>query len=372
MTMGGHHAVESSRSCRCRPAIRARILLRMAIARHLLDEHEVRAPVLLCRPEGALNREAVGWSRHPLHTCNLPPSLARKKKWNYWAVTSDEVLLSATVADVERLQLGGAYIFVRRTQQHIEQTAVVAPNTIAIPETVAGDLVIDTPRMRVALTDEGTGTRIRVSAADFGGDALEADIAVVRPAGHETLNVTIPWDDATFQYTSKQNTLPATGYLQLGDQRFEFRAPSSYGCLDYGRGVWPEHTVWNWGAASGVQSGRLVGLNLGGQWTDGTGMTENGICVDGRLTKISEDLVFEYARGDMMQPWSIRTAVTDRIDLRFEPEYERVSFSGKRDGYFTDAHQVFGCYAGRVTPDGGAPIELREMFGWIEEHEARW
>jgi hypothetical protein len=227
--------------------------------------------------------------------------------------------------------------------------------------------------MRVALTDEGSGTRIRVSSADFGGVPLDADIAIARPPGHETLNVVIPWDDLTFQYTSKQNTLPATGYLQLADQRFEFSAPSSFGCLDYGRGVWPEHTVWNWGAASGVQAGRLVGLNLGGQWTDGTGMTENGICVDGRLTKISEDLVFDYDRDDMLRPWRIRTAVTDRIDLRFEPEYERVSFSGKRDGYFTDAHQVFGCYAGRITPDDdGEPVELRDLFGWIEEHEARW
>ena len=31
-------------------------------------------------------------------------------------------------------------------------------------------------------------------------------------------------------------------------------------------------------------------------------MTENGICIDGRLTKISEDLVFEYDRADMMKP----------------------------------------------------------------------
>ena len=64
-----------------------------------------------------------------------------------------------------------------------------------------------------------------------------------------------------------------------------------------------------------AQGRRTVGLNLGGQWTDGTGMTENGICVDRRLTKISEDLVFEYDRGDYMKPWRVRTAATDRIGL---------------------------------------------------------
>ena len=337
----------------------------------MLDELELTRPVQLCGEDGHLNRHAVGWSRHPLNRCNLPGSLARKKKWNYWAVTSNDLLFSATIADVDIFQLGGAYVFDRRTHRHVEKTVVQPANTIAIPETVSGDLVIDHPDMRVALSDEGTGTRIQVEAGDFGGMRLAADILVERPEGHETLNVVIPWSDIQFQYTSKQNTLPASGFVQLDDERLEFASPA-FGCLDYGRGVWPEHTVWNWGSASGIHGGRTVGLNLGGKWTDGTGMTENGICIDGRLTKISEDLAFEYDGNDLMKPWVVRTSVTERIDLRFEPEFERVSRSGKRDGFFTDAHQVFGTYAGQITPDGESPIELRELFGWIEEHEARW
>ncbi len=335
------------------------------------DEPELTAPVLLCGTDGRLNRRAVGWSRHPLHTCNLPPSLARKKRWNYWAVTSNDLLASATVADIDTLQLGGAYIFDRRARRHIEKTVIVPANTIEIPETIAGDMVIDHPEMRVALTDEGAGTRIRLEATDFGGSRLEADIMMERPPGHETLNVVIPWSDVQFQYTSKQNTLPASGFVQLDEDRLEFAAPS-FGCLDYGRGVWPEHTIWNWGSASGVQGGHTVGLNLGGQWTDGTGMTENGICIDGRLTKISEDLAFEYDRAAMMKPWGVRSTATDRLDLRFEPEFERISETGSRDSYFSNAHQMFGCYSGRIAPDLGEPIEVRELFGWIEEHEARW
>jgi hypothetical protein len=343
----------------------------MTTQQHTHNEPELTASVLLCGADGHLNREAVGWSRHPLHRCNLPPSLARKKKWNCWAVTSNDLLFSATIADVDIFQLGSAYIFDRRTHRHIEKTVVQPPNTIVIPETISGDMTIEHPDMHVALTDAGSGTRIRVESRDFGGMRLGADIFIERPEGHETLNVVIPWSDVQFQYTSKQNTLPASGFVQLGDERLEFESPA-FGCVDYGRGVWPEHTVWNWGSASGVQGGRTVGLNLGGQWTDGTGMTENGICIDGRLTKISEDLVFGYDPAAMMKPWRVRTAATERIDLLFEPEFERVSRSGKRDGFFTDAHQMFGRYSGRITPDGGGPIELRDLFGWIEEHEARW
>jgi hypothetical protein len=335
------------------------------------DERELTAPVDLCGPDGLLNRGAAGWSRHPLHRCNLPESLARKKKWNYWAVTSSDLLFSATIADIDRLQLGGAYIYVRSTGRHIDKTVLQPPGTLTMPEGVPGDIVVDQRDMSVALTDEGSGTRIRVEAADFGGMPLRADILVRRPDGHETLNVVIPWTDVQFQFTSKQNTLPASGFVQVGDERMELAAPA-FGCLDYGRGVWPEYTLWNWGSASGIQAGRTVGLNLGGKWTDGTGMTENGLCIDGRLTKISEDLAFEYDRADWMKPWRVRTTVSERIDLRFEPEFERASESGRRDGFFTSGHQMFGCYSGRITPDGEEPIELRDLFGWIEEHEARW
>ncbi len=151
--------------------------------------------------------------------------------------------------------------------------------------------------------------------------------------------------------------------MQLGDERLEFASPA-FGCLDYGRGVWPEHTVWNWGSASGVQGGRTVGLNLGGQWTDGTGMTENGICVDGRLTKISEDLAFEYDRADMMKPWRVRTAVDRPHRPALRAGVRARLESGRRDGFFTSAHQMFGTllrphHAGRRRADRAArPLRL--------------
>jgi hypothetical protein len=337
----------------------------------LLPERELTEPVHLVGPDGRFNREAIGWSRHPLHICNVYEPLQRRKKWNYWAVTSDEVLFSATIADMERAFTAGSYLFHRPTKRYVSKGVRRPPETIAVPEGVHGDMVIEHPDMTIGLTDAGTGTRIRVTAGDFGGRPLEADIVVTRPDGHETLNVVIPWNDRETQFTSKQNTLPATGFVQWGDERFEFGA-GSFGCLDYGRGVWPEHTVWNWGAASGLQDGRTIGFNIGDKWTTGTGMTENGLCVDGRLTKISEELVLEYDRTDWMRPWRVRTPVTDRMDLTFTPEFDRHEETGRRDKYFTEVHQMFGTYSGTIRPEGEGPLAVRDLFGWIEEHEARW
>ncbi|MAT95928.1 MAG: hypothetical protein CL608_02075 [Anaerolineaceae bacterium] len=61
-------------------------------------EHELTIPIDLCLPNGRLNPTAVGWSRHPLHRCNLNGRWPRKKRWNYWAVTTESHLFSATIS----------------------------------------------------------------------------------------------------------------------------------------------------------------------------------------------------------------------------------------------------------------------------------
>lgn len=209
-------------------------------------ERELTAPVSLCNDMGGLCADSVGWSRTPLHTCNLPAALPRKKRWNYWTVNDDRFFFSATIADIDLAALAFAYYFERGTDRFAEKTVIAVPGSVPLAPTVAGDAIVDTPAMRVSLTDEGSGTRIRVDAADFRGEPLHADILVERPARHETLNVVIPWTNAQFQFTSKQNTLPARGVVTIGDRRFELDA-GAFACLDFGRGVWPEETLWNWG-----------------------------------------------------------------------------------------------------------------------------
>jgi len=58
----------------------------------LHPEPELTAPVDLCDSAGRLNRAAVGWSRQPLHNCNVSGHWPRKKRWNYWCITSPDCL----------------------------------------------------------------------------------------------------------------------------------------------------------------------------------------------------------------------------------------------------------------------------------------
>ncbi len=110
---------------------------------------------------------------------------------------------------------------------------------------------------------------------------MNADFDILYPPDHETLNVVIPWDERTFQFTAKHNTLPAQGSVRIGSEEVVFTGQNCFACLDTGAGS-------GRGGARGLglclrgTGGPCVGMNLGGQWTDGTGMTENALCIDGR------------------------------------------------------------------------------------------
>ena len=334
-------------------------------------ETELTGPVDLCLRNGRLNPAAIGWSRAPLHTCNLHGRWPRKKRWNYWAVTTETHLFSVTVSDLDYAGLVFVYLadFAARRLQEVTRIMPLGRG-IALPDTVEAAVQFAAGEVRVDMTPTPSGTSLAVGIGDFHGRPLVAQFTITDPPGHESLNVVIPWDEKTYQFTSKQNTLPAHGRVTLGEETILFQGAQSFACLDFGRGVWPRDCVWNWGSASGQQDGRTIGLNLGGQWTKGTGYTENGVCLDGRLTKISEELSWGYDRSDYERPWRI-TAPSGAVDLTFSPFLERVAASDL--GLVkSEVHQMFGRYDGSVITAGGETITVTDLVGWAEDHVALW
>jgi hypothetical protein len=339
---------------------------------HCFDEPELREATLQCTSTGALNPDAVGWARRPLLRCNLSGHWPRKKRWSYWCITSQRWVFSVTIANLDYAGLAAVYFLDRERDRSRELTELTPLGRgCTLPETVMAPAHFRHPRLVVDLAMGEAGGRIAVRSPALGRGPLAADFEVTYPPGHETLNVLVPWSDHRFQFTAKHNCLPATGRVSLDGRRYELPAGTAFACLDYGRGVWPYCTAWNWGSASGHSSGHLVGLNLGGKWTDGTGMTENALCVDGRLTKIGEDLRWEYDRGDWFKPWRIATPASDRIDLSFTPSTERTA----RTDLFvirSEVHQLFGHYAGTIATDDGRRVSVEGLYGWAEEHDSRW
>lgn len=322
-------------------------------------EPELTAPVELCAPDGGLAAAARGWARGPLHRCRVPGPWGRRKQWHHWYVTSEREVIALTFADLDYLGLAVVQVVDRATGEII-QDQVVRPLgwRLALPET-AGRGCVEVRQGGFAMTLDDHGDHVTLRART---PRVSVDAEVTRPAGHQTLGVVVPWSARRFAYTSKQNTLPATGSLTVRGQARAI-APGAWGCLDYGRGVWPAHTRWNWAGASGVQGGCVVGLNLGAQWTDGTGATENALCVDGQLTKISDELRFSWDRRDPRLPWRIAGR---RVELGFVPEVVRrvrAPLGVLGDGLCLG----FGAFTGRI-----GDVEVHDLFGWAEELDVRW
>ncbi|MCB2209585.1 DUF2804 domain-containing protein [bacterium] len=336
-------------------------------------EPELTQPVDLCDLQGNLNPDAVGWSRHPLHYCNLKGHWPRKKRWNYWAIVSRDHLFSVTLSDVDYLGLPFIYLLDFNSKAFAEKTLLkpFAAGIDLLPA-VEEDVVYTDPAMPILMRQNEQGVQLKIGCPDFDGKPLEVDLQVYVPEGHETLNVVIPWSEEQFQFTSKQNTLPAEGTIQWGDETITFDKAETFACLDFGRGIWPFECFWNWSSFSTrLADGRTVGVNLGAGWTDGTGMNENALCIGGKLTKLSEDVAFEYDSDDYMAPWHLATTVSDRVDLTFEPFFERVA---KTDALVirSEVHQMIGRFHGTVKTDAGEKIEIEDAIGWAEDHNARW
>lgn len=339
-------------------------------------EAELTEPVDLCTPDGsALNPAARGWSRRPLHRANLDGCFGVNKRWDYWAVLAGDLVVSAVYSDIDHLGLADVW-WVDLVTGETGGRGIVAPagGGIALPEHPGtAPLQVDRDGLALAIVDDEVGTRLTASWAEPDGRAGHLDVMVEQPEGHESLNVVIPWSDTVFNFTSKHQARPARGELSVGERRWPIGGPDgpeAWGVLDVGRGRWPHEIRWNWGGGAGRSGAHVVGLQIGAKWTEGTGFTENGVIVDGRLTKLGSELRWEYDWDAPMRPWHVEDP-GGQLDIVLTPRFDKHSHMGGGE-YGSETHQVFGTWSGRLRTDDGLELALDGLQGFAEEARQRW
>ena len=332
-------------------------------------EREITTRVSLTLEDGRLNPDAVGWTRTPLHDTDRIGrgllGLGRNKRWEYWAVTTPTHVVAMTVSSIDYASVNGIWVLDRPRRTEISLDAIgplgrgsTLPGTLA-----AGPASARSKKVRIDFDQVPDGTRLRAE-----GDRVSIDVVAALPPGHERLGVVVPWTDRLFQYTVKDVARPATGRLTIDGVDVPVPDGESWATLDHGRGRWPHRMHWNWGAGSGRTDGQVIGIQVGGRWTDGTGSVENSLLVGTRLTKISEELIWDYEPGSWMKPWLVHGS---GVDLTFTPEYvKEVSTDFKLLSSAT--HQAFGTWSGRVQDESGSWVRVADVFGWAEDVHQRW
>ncbi|MGB5532832.1 MAG: DUF2804 domain-containing protein, partial [Acidimicrobiia bacterium] len=331
-------------------------------------EHEILDPVDLCDEDGrSLHPSAKGWSRHILHRANLAGRWGRTKRWDYWAIQAEHIIVAVTVADIDYAGLV-TLDWIEPGSHRSGGRSVTIPlgRGVDLPdEPATGRLDFNSRNLGVSIVYGDGSTHLLARWTEKHGASGSLSATVAEPEGHESLNVVIPWSSKQFQFTSKHQARPANGSVTVDGRTIEIggSAGEAWGILDIGRGRWPYRTTWNWGGGSGyAATGQLVGLQVGGKWTDGTGFTENGVIIDGSLVKIGEDLEWIYNWDDPMAPWTVRSA-DGMLDVTLAPVHDR--HSNLNLGVLkNEVHQVFARWSGCV-PDGtGGSLSITDMLGF--------
>ncbi|MGW8483531.1 DUF2804 domain-containing protein [Microbacterium sp. NPDC055903] len=334
-------------------------------------EREITDPVVLTTASGDLNPAALGWTRRPLHdTSGIPDRRrwGRNKRWEYWNAMTPTHIVAMTVSCIDYLSLNSLWVLDRATGVEIEKTTLSpGAGAATLPASLGdGPATARVAGLTIDVDEQEGGTRLRAQS-----DRVRVDILAERPAGHESLGVVVPWRRGRsirhFQYTAKDVARPARGELSVDGVRHPVEE-DAWAVLDHGRGRWPYRVHWNWAAGSGVAEGRRIGLQLGSKWTDGSGATENALVIDGRLSKISEELVWDYTPGDWMRPWRVHG---DTADLTFAPFHHRHARTNALV-ITTRTDQLFGVWTGWVKDDSGAKVLVDGIEGWAEDVLNRW
>ena len=341
----------------------------------MTHENELTEPVDLCTADGdRLNPAARGWSRRPLHRANLEGRFGSNKRWDYWAILAGDVVVSSVYADVDVLGLADVWWADLITAESGGRAIVtVGSDDFDLPERPGtAPLRVNRDGLDLAIVDDETGTRLTASWTEDDGRDGRLDVHVELPPDHESVNVVIPWSDELFNYTSKHQARPAVGELVVGLQRWDIGgdAGDAWGVLDVGRGRWPSEITWNWGGGAGRSGDHVVGLQFGAQWTAGTGYTENGLIVDGHLSKLGNELDWHYDWGEPMKPWRVVDS-GGQLDVTLVPRFDKhTKLPGRDKG--SETHQVFGTWSGRLRTDEGLELELHDLQGFAEEARQEW
>jgi hypothetical protein len=346
-----------------------------------VSERHVTSPIALCDDAGNLNRAAVGWSEKPRHHLNFQGRNWRRKRYDAWGVQCGPWYFCGAVVNLGYAGYGFAFLLdIERRELHERSCLNPLGRGAELAEEVGGGSSITGKGLSFRTQPYGSremdsgltqGMNLTAAAKLRDGRTLKCDLRVAYAPNLQTMNVVIPWNERQFHFTCKQNALPVSGTMSIGDQTIVVRPEESAAWLDFGRGIWPYRSHWNWTIGTSVAGGRRVGFNLGSGWTDGTGMTENALYIDGKVEKLAEPVNFRYNPRRIMEPWEVRTEGSERVRLTFEPLFDRYDASNLLI-VRSQLHQLIGRYHGTIVSAAGERIAIENVIAVAEEHFARW
>ena len=330
----------------------------------LLDEHgRLTRPGYAVQPLWRYDRKKIkaGWHRI--------------KEWDYYAILSSEngYGITFTIADLGYIGLAAVcwLDFKKPDAVQYDALSLLPMGRTGFPSTSGtGAVAFENKNLKLAFDVSGHQRVITVDAPGFtagdGSKGLKGTMTLLQEPPMDTMAIATSWQEnrRAFYYNQKINCMPARGSVSVGDRRYDFKADSDFGTLDWGRGNWTYKNRWYWGSASSLLDGEPIGWNLGYGFSDRTPATENMLFYKGTAHKLDE-VTFHMDTGNYLTPWKI-TSNDRRFEMDFLPLVDRQSQTNFV-AIKSVQHQVFGHFSGTVVLDDGRQLELNRVLGFAED-----
>lgn len=337
-------------------------------------QHEITQNGPLLNANGTLREP--GWARSLLldyRRADVKAGKLRIKEWDYYIITNDSFGVALAIADNSYMGLISASVL--EFEKPWEQTTTVLTafpmGKYRLPETSsAGDTLYGDKRVQMAFRVQPGERRLSCRFARFlGEDALELELTLAQPP-MDSMVIATPFDaPRAFYYNQKINCMPASGVMTLGSRRFEFAPETSFGTLDWGRGVWTYDNTWYWGNGNGIVNGKPFGFNIGYGFGNTSAASENLLLYGGVAHKLSR-VQFNIPEESFLKPWTF-SSEDGRFEMDFVPVIDRAARTNALI-IESDQHQVFGRFTGRAVLDDGTALELKDFLGFAEKVRNRY
>lgn len=314
---------------------------------------------------GSLRR--VDWSDRLTGLTGVARRLARRKKWVWGGIATNEVFVGFAVVDVGYGSNAFAFaVDLERGGMLANESFLGRPGAGAFVGDRPGDgaraeFVNRKASLRI-VHPEGTGQVL----VELATPSLKLESILDRTQAPPPVAVVMKLAEGDTTATQKANLLAATGTLRADGRRFDLEG--GFGGFDYTQGILGRRTAWRWAFGFGRStSGVPVGFNLSDGLSQAPG-AENVIWVGDELIK-TDRARFVYDVNAPEGAWEITTE-DGALTLRFTGRgtHREVRNLGIIRSRFL---QVAGLFSGTVrTPRG--EFEFEGLPGVTEDQFVVW
>ncbi|NVM43298.1 MAG: DUF2804 domain-containing protein [Candidatus Lokiarchaeota archaeon] len=339
------------------------------------NQNEITESSNLFNDDGSLVQR--GWARKPVLKYNkdkIGKGWSRIKEWDHFSVLNKDFGFQLTLGDIGYLtQMSYVWLDFKEKKRDGNSLMKFLTKSKLLPLNSLEESEIEFPtkKFKATISREKNTRVLTIDDPSFQEKGIKGKIVLQDDSKADNTVVVTGYkeDPRLFYYNHKINYMAAEGSLTIGDKSYSFKPETSFGLMDWGRGIWPYRTHWLWGSGCGLVDGVPVAFNIGYGFGDLSTHTENIIFYDGKAHKIDE-VEFHHEDRDPTKPWKF-TSNDDRFNMTLDPiipHREKLNFGL----IYLNSSLLHGLYSGEVVLDNGERLKIENMLGHAEDIYWRW